>query len=267
MTVAAGGLPIILTAPHGGRAAIPGVPDAKGMGHPDSIPDPIEHGYSRPEAGRRPGAEAWQTALCSDCATPPEIHRRESAPADAFESAEAKTTYEAYHAAIASACEEVTSRWGPVSCSIFTGRPLSRALCFVAHRTAKQSLICSAGPAVRRFLARRACLGNWPNRASLCFHPSVRATPRAQTTPAATPSGCTAAVPAEQSTPFNWNWERNIATPRPSKTWRTNWPTPSPRSRKATSPPRNKSRILAMRRSERERSQSASISIREPAQA
>ena len=83
-------------------------------------------------------------------------------PQDAFESAEAKATYEAYHAAIASACKEVTSRWGRGVVLDIHGQASQPGVVFVAHRTAKQSLICSADPAVKRFLARRAFLGNWP---------------------------------------------------------------------------------------------------------
>ena len=113
ITVAAGGLPIILTAPHGGRAAIPGVDERKGDGadrfnpRPDSNTDLLTEKLAdalEQKLGKRPYVVIAR------------FHRKyidaNRRPQDAFESTEAKATYEAYHAAIASACKEVTSRWG-----------------------------------------------------------------------------------------------------------------------------------------------------------
>lgn len=112
-TVTAGGLPIILTAPHGGSAAIPGVPERKGDGATRFNP--------RADTNTDVLTEKLADALEQKLGKRPYVviarfHRKyldaNRRPADAFESAEAKATYDAYHAAIASACKEVTARWG-----------------------------------------------------------------------------------------------------------------------------------------------------------
>lgn len=113
ITVAAGGLPIILTAPHGGRAEIPGVPERKGEGvakfvaKTDSNTDVLTERLADAlelKTGKRPYVVIAR------------FHRKyldaNRSPKDAFESVEAKQTYDAYHAAISSACKEVTARWG-----------------------------------------------------------------------------------------------------------------------------------------------------------
>lgn len=113
MTVAAGGLPIILTAPHGGRAAIPGVAERKGDGvakfnpRTDSNTDILTEKLAdalEQKLGKRPYVVIAR------------FHRKyidaNRRPQDAFESPAATATYEAYHAAIAAACKEVTARWG-----------------------------------------------------------------------------------------------------------------------------------------------------------
>ena len=113
ITVAAGGLPIILTAPHGGSAAIPGVPERKGDGatrfnpktdtNTDILTEKLADALEQ-KLGKRPYVVIAR------------FHRKyidaNRRPQDAFEAEEAKATYDAYHAAIASACGEVTARWG-----------------------------------------------------------------------------------------------------------------------------------------------------------
>lgn len=113
VTAAAGDLPIILTAPHGGSAGIPGVPERKGDGvvrfnpradtNTDILTEKLADALEQ-KLGKRPYVVIAR------------FHRKyldaNRRPADAFESAEAKATYDAYHAAIASACKEVTARWG-----------------------------------------------------------------------------------------------------------------------------------------------------------
>ncbi len=113
ITVVPGGLPIILTAPHGGHAALPGVPERKGDGstgfnpRADSNTDILTGKLAdalEKKLGKRPYVVIAR------------FHRKyidaNRRPQDAFESVEAKATYNAYHAAIAEACKEVTSRWG-----------------------------------------------------------------------------------------------------------------------------------------------------------
>ena len=113
ITIAPGGLPIILTAPHGGRAALPGVEERKGDGanrfnpRTDSNTDILTEKLAdslEQKLGKRPYVVMAR------------FHRKyidaNRPPQDAFESPEAKSTYAAYHAAIDSACKEVTARWG-----------------------------------------------------------------------------------------------------------------------------------------------------------
>jgi len=113
ITAAAGGLPIILSAPHGGRAAIPGVPERKGEGvskfnpksdsNTDLLAEKLAEALER-QLGKRPYvviARFHRKFL--------DVNRR---PGEAFEATEAQATYEAYHKALAAACKEVTARWG-----------------------------------------------------------------------------------------------------------------------------------------------------------
>lgn len=113
ITVAVGGLPIILTAPHGGSAAIPGVPERKGDGATRFNP--------RTDTNTDILTEKLADALEQKLGKRPHVviarfHRKyidaNRRPQDAFEAAEARVTYDAYHAAIAAACKEVTARWG-----------------------------------------------------------------------------------------------------------------------------------------------------------
>lgn len=113
ITVESGGLPIILTAPHGGRVALPGVAERKGEGanrfnprsdsNTDILTEKLADALER-KLGQRPYVVMAR------------FHRKyldaNRRPQDAYESAEAKATYEAYHAAITSAGKEVTARWG-----------------------------------------------------------------------------------------------------------------------------------------------------------
>ena len=103
ITVAAGGLPIILTAPHGGSVASPGVPARKGDGvtrfnpradtNTDILTEKLADALEQ-KLGKRPYVViARFHRKCIDA------NRR---PADAFEVPEAKATYDAYHAEIAS---------------------------------------------------------------------------------------------------------------------------------------------------------------------
>jgi N-formylglutamate amidohydrolase/glutamine amidotransferase-like uncharacterized protein len=113
ITVATGGLPIILSAPHGGRATIPCVPERKGDGvtrfnprtdtNTDILTEKLADALEQ-KLGKRPYVVVAR------------FHRKyvdvNRSPQNAFESAEAKATYDDYHAAIAAACKEVTARWG-----------------------------------------------------------------------------------------------------------------------------------------------------------
>lgn len=113
ITVEAGELPIILTAPHGGRDAIPGASERAGNEaarftskadlNTDKIAEKLADALEQ-KLGRRPYVVIAR------------FHRKyldaNRGSEDAYESAEAKAVYEAYHAAIESARREVISRWG-----------------------------------------------------------------------------------------------------------------------------------------------------------
>ena len=113
ITVEAGGLPIILSAPHGGRAALPGVEARKGEG--------ISKFISRTDSNTDLLTEKLADALEKKLGKRPYVviarfHRKHldvnRRPEEAFEAAEAKATYDAYHAALAAASKEVTAQWG-----------------------------------------------------------------------------------------------------------------------------------------------------------
>jgi N-formylglutamate amidohydrolase len=108
-----GSLPIILSAPHGGSTAIPGVPARKGTNKKnfttlrdagtDELAEKIAAGLEKSLGGKpfvviarfdRKSIDANRTA------------------ADAFESEDAKPAYDAYHRALSNACRTVLSQWG-----------------------------------------------------------------------------------------------------------------------------------------------------------
>lgn len=113
ISVASGRLPIIVTAPHGGRNGIAGVTPRTG--------DDVPKFNRKSDMNTAEVAEALADALERKLGRRPYVviarfHRRyidANRPAkDAFESSKAKAAYDAYHAAIASAREEVAARWG-----------------------------------------------------------------------------------------------------------------------------------------------------------
>ena len=113
ITVASGALPIILSAPHGGRAAIPELATRRGVGVPQFT---IERDSNTAElaellAGKiaaRLGAQPFLVIARFERKYV-DANRPETA---AFESAEAKAYYDAYHAALAAAVLKVRRSWG-----------------------------------------------------------------------------------------------------------------------------------------------------------
>jgi N-formylglutamate amidohydrolase len=108
-----GTVPIIVSAPHGGRKAIPGVPPRKGKGVPKFKTDPDTNTAELAEAvaaqlERRLGGKPFVVIAhfarkYLDANRPPE---------GAYESDKAKPYYDAYHKALADACRAVRKRWG-----------------------------------------------------------------------------------------------------------------------------------------------------------
>lgn len=113
VSIEPGDLPIILTAPHGGREVIPNVPPRSGNGVrqfryksddfteqlTEKLADAIES-----ETGKRP-----YIVIANFHRKYLDANRR---AAEAFESEQARVVYEKYHKAISDARREVTERWG-----------------------------------------------------------------------------------------------------------------------------------------------------------
>lgn len=112
-SVEVGDLPIILTAPHGGSKAIPGVPERHGK--------EVDFFKSATDAFTDQLTEKLADAIEAKMGKSPYVviarfHRKyldaNRRARDAFESQEAATVYSAYHKAIADARNEVINRWG-----------------------------------------------------------------------------------------------------------------------------------------------------------
>lgn len=108
-----GDLPIILTAPHGGRAEVPGVAAREGKGIPrfvattdartDRLTEALADSIAK-KTGKRPFVLiARFDRKFIDANRPPE---------SAYESEQAKPVYDAYHDALATLRKQVVDRWG-----------------------------------------------------------------------------------------------------------------------------------------------------------
>lgn len=113
VTVKTGDLPIILTAPHGGSSAIPGVPERRGDG--------VKQFNSTADVGTDRLTMLTADALEKKMGKRPYLvvarfHRKfldaNRPRSDAYEADEAKLAYDAYHKAIDEARREVIRRWG-----------------------------------------------------------------------------------------------------------------------------------------------------------
>ena len=112
LTIWAGMLPIILSAPHGGRESIPGVPVRRGNGVPqftterDSNTAELADGIAGAIADRL-GAKPFLIVAHYERKYV-DANRPHAA---AYESPQAKPYYEAYHRALEDASERVRQRW------------------------------------------------------------------------------------------------------------------------------------------------------------
>jgi N-formylglutamate amidohydrolase len=113
VTIESGDLPIILSAPHGGRDAIPNVPERLGEG--------VDRFNPRSDSNTDILTERLAEAIEKKLGKRPYVviarFHREYADAnrrsrDAYESDDAKVVYESYHQAIAQARSQVIERWG-----------------------------------------------------------------------------------------------------------------------------------------------------------
>jgi N-formylglutamate amidohydrolase len=108
-----GTLPVILSAPHGGRLPLPGVPDRKGAG--------VEKFVVVLDTGTLELTEKAAAAIERELGGKPYVvaarfPRKQcdaNRPAEgAYESQGAKPVYDRYHAALKAACDEVRTHWG-----------------------------------------------------------------------------------------------------------------------------------------------------------
>jgi N-formylglutamate amidohydrolase len=112
LTVWMGMLPIILSAPHGGRESIPGVPVRRGVGVPQFTTERDNNTAELTEAvaniiGDRLGTKPF-VVIARFERKYLDANRPHSA---AYESAAAKPYYDAYHRALQDACERVRQQW------------------------------------------------------------------------------------------------------------------------------------------------------------
>jgi N-formylglutamate amidohydrolase len=113
VTVGLGALPIVLTAPHGGRQAISGVPERRGNGVPqfsirrDNNTAELTHLLAT-KLRERLGAKPFVVVA--------DFERKyvdaNRSPEHAYEAAVAKGSYDHYHRAVAAAVEQVRRQWG-----------------------------------------------------------------------------------------------------------------------------------------------------------
>jgi N-formylglutamate amidohydrolase len=113
VTAGIGNLPIILSAPHGGRQAVPGAPVRRGIGVPwftiqrDNNTAELTHLIAL-KLSERLGAKPFVIEA--------DFERKyidaNRAAEHAYESAGAKFFYDAYHRALAEAAEQVRRQWG-----------------------------------------------------------------------------------------------------------------------------------------------------------
>jgi len=113
LTVWAGMLPIILSAPHGGREPIPGIPARKGIGVSQFT---TERDANTGRLAERIAAKIEETLSAKPFLVIARFERKyidaNRAEDGAYESAEARPYYLAYHRALEQACDQVRRSWG-----------------------------------------------------------------------------------------------------------------------------------------------------------
>jgi N-formylglutamate amidohydrolase len=113
LTVWAGSLPIILSAPHGGRQAIPGIPSRRGIGVAQFT---VERDGNTAELAEAVGGKLSSRLGGKPFLVVAEFERKyvdaNRSAAMAYESIEAKPYYDAYHERLRQAVEQVGQKWG-----------------------------------------------------------------------------------------------------------------------------------------------------------
>lgn len=166
LTLWAGMLPVIIAAPHGGRTPLPGIPPRRGIG--------VAQFTSERDSNTAELAELVAGKLSEELKARPflvvahferkfiDVNRAE---AEAFESPEARSYYEAYHRALRDAAARVKEVWGggllldihgqgAESDTIFRGTHNGRSVAALRRRFGAAAL---AGP--KSILGQLAALG------------------------------------------------------------------------------------------------------------
>jgi N-formylglutamate amidohydrolase len=113
LTVRPGMLPIILSAPHGGRAPIPGISARRGLGVPQFT---TERDSNTDELAEKIAMKMEEKLGARPFLVIARFERKyidaNRAQDRAYESAEARPYYLAYHRALERACDQVRRSWG-----------------------------------------------------------------------------------------------------------------------------------------------------------
>ena len=138
VTSQSGDLPIILTAPHGGRADVAGVPARVGKDVPRFV--------AKTDAETDRLTEALAEAIAKKTGKRPFVliarfHRKfidaNRPPESAYESEQAKPVYDAYHQALAALRQQVVERWGSGIVLDIHGQALERDTIFRGTQNGK----------------------------------------------------------------------------------------------------------------------------------
>ena len=113
LTLWAGMLPIVLSAPHGGRAPIPVISARRGIGVPQFT---TERDSNTDELAEKIAMKLEEKLSAKPFLIVVRFERKyvdaNRAEGDAFESVEARPYYLAYHRALEQACDQVRRSWG-----------------------------------------------------------------------------------------------------------------------------------------------------------
>lgn len=113
LTMWAGTLPIIISAPHGGREPIPGVAQRRGVGVPQFVTGRDTRTDELAEAIATKLAQAFSAKPFLVVARFERKYVDANRPRDAaYESDDAKLHYDAYHDTLGEACRRVRAEWG-----------------------------------------------------------------------------------------------------------------------------------------------------------
>lgn len=113
LTLWAGTLPVILSAPHGGREPIPGIPPRRGVGVAQFT---VERDSNTAELAETLAVKLRQRSGATPFLVIARFERKfvdaNRDPAAAYEAPQAKPYYDGYHRAISESAEMIRQKWG-----------------------------------------------------------------------------------------------------------------------------------------------------------